>query len=101
MNANTVQEVRQDKRGTRSVTYQLELIRCGKERCRCRMGGGHGPYWFAYWKHVGKKRKRYIGVELKLLTFEQLRAFERDRWGVHAQKREAWEKAKRRTNGDR
>jgi hypothetical protein len=64
----------------RQVTYQRELIRCGSKRwnCQCKQpGGGHGPYWFAYWRHAGRKRKRYIGVELKLLTFEQLRATER------------------------
>lgn len=61
----------------RRVTYQLELIRCGKTRCRCKSGELHGPYWFAYWRHVGRKRKRYVGAELKLLTFEQLEAKER------------------------
>lgn len=76
-----VQKVRHDKRGTRSVVYQFELIRCGKVGCRCSVAAGnnrHGPYWFAYWnERTGRKRKRYIGVELTFLTFEQLRATER------------------------
>lgn len=71
-----VREVRKDRQstrtGTRAVLYQLELIRCGKGRC-C----PHGPYWFAYWRHAGKRWKRYVGQEFKTLSLDQLRAFER------------------------
>jgi hypothetical protein len=67
-----------DKRQERSrnVQYQLERIRCGKPSCQCATLG-HGPYWFAYWRHAGVRRKRYIGRDLKLLTYEQLQATER------------------------
>lgn len=45
-----------------SVTYQSELVRCGKANCKgCRSGGGHGPYWYAYWTEGGKTRTLYIG----------------------------------------
>lgn len=47
------------------ITYQLELVRCGKERCRaCGRGYAHGPYWYAYRKEGGRLRKRYVGKEL-------------------------------------
>lgn len=73
-----VQKVTQDQQGTRRVTYQFEFVRCGKSGCQCADDRKrHGPYWFAYWKHVGVRRKRYIGMTLKFLSFEQLRATER------------------------
>lgn len=53
---------------TPSVTYQLELVNCGKERCKqCNGKGGkpaHGPYWYAYWSQEGKTKSKYIGKEL-------------------------------------
>lgn len=46
-------------------TYQLERRRCGKKACKCvdadLRSGGHGPYWYAYWKESGKLRTQYIG----------------------------------------
>lgn len=75
-----VHEIPQDKKGStrRRVTYQFEFVRCGKAGCRCAdVRSRHGPYWFAYWQHVGIRQKRYVGVKLKFLSFEQLRATER------------------------
>jgi hypothetical protein len=46
-------------------TYQRELVRCGKEHCKCAGGELHGPYWYAYWKEGGRTRSKYIGKELK------------------------------------
>ncbi len=46
--------------------YALELVKCGKDRCRCANGGKlHGPYWYLY-RHVGNRKysKTYIGREL-------------------------------------
>lgn len=40
-----------------SVTYQRELVLCGKKKCRKR----HGPYWYAYWFAGGRTRTLYIG----------------------------------------
>jgi hypothetical protein len=65
---------RSSKRGTRRVTYQLEAVRCGKATC---VSCPHGPYWFAYWRHAGKQRKRYLGAAFAELTFDQLRSTER------------------------
>lgn len=42
-------------------TYRLQLIRCGKESCKCRRGSLHGPYWYAYWVEKGKTKSQYIG----------------------------------------
>ncbi|MBD1848053.1 hypothetical protein H6F89_32750 [Cyanobacteria bacterium FACHB-63] len=46
-------------------TYQLERRRCGKKACKCvdadLRSGGHGPYWYAYWKESGKLRTQYVG----------------------------------------
>ena len=44
-----------------SVTYQRELIRCGKPRCN----KWHGPYWYAYWTAGGRTRTLYIGKRLR------------------------------------
>lgn len=41
----------------RRVTYQRELVQCGKADCQ----KWHGPYWYAYWWHGKRVRRRYIG----------------------------------------
>lgn len=47
------------------ATYQLELVRCGKERCKkCKLGPSHGPYWYGYQKKGGKLRSWYVGKDL-------------------------------------
>lgn len=43
------------------VTYQRELVLCGKPRCAKR----HGPYWYAYWTSDDRTRSLYIGKELR------------------------------------
>ncbi|EDX82781.1 hypothetical protein S7335_1084 [Synechococcus sp. PCC 7335] len=54
---------------TGRVTYQLELVKCGKEKCRCVTEGElHGPYWYAYRKQGQKLKSWYIGKELKRLS---------------------------------
>jgi hypothetical protein len=56
----TVVETQQSGR----VTYQLELVNCGKARCKkCAEGELHGPYWYSYtWDaDKGKMVSRYIG----------------------------------------
>lgn len=50
-----------DQLGGSSVTYQLELVQCGKPRCR----RWHGPYWYAYWSAGGRTRSLYIGKRLR------------------------------------
>jgi DNA-binding SARP family transcriptional activator len=47
------------------VTYRQQFTRCGKQRCRkCKEGGGHGPYWYAYWSENGRTVSKYIGTYL-------------------------------------
>lgn len=54
-----------EQRRMRKATLQLELVKCGKPRCRvCKVAPAHGPYWYAYWKHEGRTRTKYIGKKL-------------------------------------
>jgi hypothetical protein len=46
------------------ITYRLEMVKCGKLACRCASGQLHGPYWYAYQKHSGHLKSRYVGKEL-------------------------------------
>lgn len=48
------------------VTYQLELVRCGKPTCRCAVSGGraHGPYWYLYRWNGQKVVSEYVGKVL-------------------------------------
>lgn len=46
-------------------TYRAQLVRCGKVGCRtCARKGGHGPYWYAFWKVKARTVSRYIGKVL-------------------------------------
>lgn len=48
------------------ITYQSELVKCGKANCRCVTDGQlHGPYWYAYQKQGQKLKSWYVGKELK------------------------------------
>lgn len=59
-----VVETKEDGR----ITYQSELVKCGKANCRCATGGQlHGPYWYAYRKQGQKLKSWYVGKELKLI----------------------------------
>ena len=39
-------------------TIVRAYVRCGKERCRCRRGELHGPYWYLYYRQYGRGRWR-------------------------------------------
>lgn len=72
--------------GPAGVTYQRELVKCGKPKCgKCKSGPAHGPYWYAYtWKaqrgwlygqgdqklERGRTVSKYIGKELRQLTLD-------------------------------
>jgi hypothetical protein len=44
------------------ITYQLQYRKCGKPSCStCKVGQGHGPYWYAYWREGSRLRSGYIG----------------------------------------
>ncbi len=46
-------------------TYRPQLVRCGKLGCKtCAKKGGHGPYWYAFWKVKARTVSRYIGKVL-------------------------------------
>jgi hypothetical protein len=51
-----------EERPPSAGTLRLELVRCGKQRCKkCERGEGHGPYWYLYFRHNGKLTSRYVG----------------------------------------
>jgi hypothetical protein len=46
-------------------TYRPQVVRCGKPGCKtCARKGGHGPYWYAFWKVKARTVSRYIGKVL-------------------------------------
>jgi hypothetical protein len=49
---------------TARKTYRLELVSCGKARCKCVEGKLHGPYWYAYWSEGGRTKSQYVGKRL-------------------------------------
>ena len=59
-------EVVETKKAGR-ITYQLELVKCGKSNCRCADGQLHGPYWYGYQKQGQKLKSWYVGKSLKTL----------------------------------
>lgn len=60
----TKQQGLQDARRTARKTYRLQVVRCGKEACKCKKGNLHGPYWYACWVENGKTKSQYIGKKL-------------------------------------
>lgn len=63
--ANPRRHVVKEQR-TGKITYRLERVNCGKERCKkCKKAPSHGPYWYGYWREGGKLKSKYIGKELK------------------------------------
>jgi hypothetical protein len=54
-----------EERPASTGTLRLEMVKCGKTRCKkCREGGGHGPYWYLYFRRNGKLTSRYIGKRI-------------------------------------
>lgn len=49
------------------TTYQLEKVKCGKKKCKCKDGKLHGPYWYAYSWNGKKLTSHYIGKQFKTL----------------------------------
>jgi hypothetical protein len=83
-------ESRHGNDGRHAITYQLELVRCGKARCE----RWHGPYWYAYWKTGGRTKKRYIGKhfrELVPIPAELAAQRAADEASVIAKRLRAWE----------
>jgi Family of unknown function (DUF6788) len=51
-----------EERQASAGTLRLEMVKCGKERCRkCKEGPAHGPYWYLYFRRNGQLTSRYIG----------------------------------------
>lgn len=45
------------------ITYQHELVRCGKPTCRCAAGQLHGPYWYRYYRRGRRLVSEYVGKQ--------------------------------------
>ncbi len=41
-------------------TVHAQMIKCGRETCRCAQGQLHGPYFYRFWREAGKLHKAYI-----------------------------------------
>ncbi len=51
-----------EERPARAGTLRLEMVKCGKTRCKkCEKGPSHGPYWYLYYRRHGKLTSRYVG----------------------------------------
>jgi hypothetical protein len=51
-----------EERPASAGTLRLEMVKCGKKRCKkCMEGPAHGPYWYLYFRRNGKLTSRYIG----------------------------------------
>ena len=51
-----------EERPTADGTWRLELVKCGKDRCKlCAGGPAHGPYWYLYGKQGRRTRSKYVG----------------------------------------
>lgn len=46
-------------------SYVLQLVKCGKNHCRCAKPSGelHGPYRYLFTKSGGKTKSKYIGKD--------------------------------------
>lgn len=75
------------------LLYQLELIRCGKERCKCTRGQLHGPYWYSYKKKEGRLICKYVGKNLLEPQHKGKRDFQRSR--VYRAQNVLWQSGKR------
>jgi uncharacterized protein YgiM (DUF1202 family) len=53
-----------EERTVENQTYRLEMVRCGKEKCKCSRGELHGPYWYSYTRVNGKVKSQYVGKRL-------------------------------------
>jgi hypothetical protein len=53
-----------EERTVDNLTYRLEEVRCGKEKCKCSRGKLHGPYWYSYSRIEGSVKSKYIGKKL-------------------------------------
>jgi hypothetical protein len=37
-----------------------QMVRCGKQGCKCARGALHGPYFYRFWREAGRLRKQYV-----------------------------------------
>jgi len=56
------------------ITYRLQYRKCGKAKCRCATGEGHGPYWYSY---DGNSAAKYVGSHLPEQVTKQVELLKR------------------------
>jgi hypothetical protein len=71
-----------DVPGMPTVRYRQRAVACGKAACTA---CPHGPYWYAHWTEGGRRRSRYIGVELPAEVRRKLEALDRAREATEAE----------------
>lgn len=62
-----------EERTIDNQTYCLEMVRCGKENCKCTRGKLHGPYWYSYMRIEGIVKSKYVGKKLPRAIEKSLR----------------------------
>ena len=51
-----------EERHTPTLTFRLELVKCGDAACKhCAGRPAHGPYWYTYQKQNARTRTKVIG----------------------------------------
>ena len=48
----------------RRYCWQQQRRKCGKNCRTCQEKGGHGPYWYKYWREGERVRSKYVGKQL-------------------------------------
>ncbi len=41
-------------------TVLPQMVRCGRDGCRCAQGELHGPYFYRFFRERGRLKKRYV-----------------------------------------
>ncbi len=41
-------------------TVHAQMVRCGRDNCRCARGQLHGPYYYRFYRERGRLRKVYV-----------------------------------------
>jgi hypothetical protein len=58
-----------------NATIRQEYVKCGNPDCQ----NLHGPYFYAYWKHDKKLKKRYVGRDFEHFTIRKIAKEEKRR----------------------
>jgi hypothetical protein len=51
-----------------NATIRQEYVKCGNPDCQ----KSHGPYFYAYWKHDKKLKKKYVGKNFECFAIRKI-----------------------------